>query len=97
MGPVTSIRLHCFLAIFGFFLVANLMKFSVLIVTIVPSVIYQDIIITQRAWHFSFIKKMFIRRPNENAKKLKILLQIPGDDDFFALTKSDLTVLLRFA
>ena len=76
MGPVTSIRLHRFLAIFGLFLVANL-KFSVLIVTIVPSVIYQDIV------SFSFIKKMFIRRPNENAKKLKILLQIPGDDDFF--------------
>ena len=91
MGPVTSIRLHCFLAIFGLFLVANLTKFSVLIVTIVPSVIYQDIV------SFSFIKKMFIRRPNENAKKLKILLQIPEDDDFFALTKSDLTVLLRFA
>ena len=89
MGPVTSMRLQCFLAIFGLFLVVNLMKFSVLIVTIVPSVIYQDIV--------SFIKKMFIRRPNENAKKLKILLQIPGDDDFFALTKSDLTVLLRFA
>ena len=77
MGPVTSIRLQCFLAIFGLFLVVNLMKFLVLIVTIVPSVIYQDIV------SFSFIKKMFIRRPNENAKKLKILLQIPGDDDFF--------------
>ena len=97
MGPVTSIRLHCFLAIFGLFLVANLMKFLVLIVTIVASIIYQVIIITQRAWHYGFIKKMVVRWLNENAKKLRILLQIPGDGDFIALTKSDLTVLLRFA